>query len=442
MGHIKAFESRIDAPHGELSGASRTILPPISAYLVDFQLYRPGVTLAVLAGRMSDVTVSKVLPGRRVQFIDAARGGAMFFVLLSHFGFTFFPNQFDLAPTIMRLVGMVASPTFIIINGLLFGFLYRTRVNNQDRFRAILVDRGLFLLTVGHLVILGSHVSSYTVRFLSITDTVGVCMIAGTWLVVRLDRRNRLLLSLALFGVSWLAIDNWQPHAILAVAIKETLFGSLTPTIYYYAFPLLPWFSLDLAASALGDCLGVHYENNDTATMRRVLLTTAASALTAAAALNAAAHMVRHYGFAMAATAHVLASPFQKEPPSPVYFLFYGALGLFLIAAFMRLADGEYAPRLMTAAASLGKTSFAVFVAQFYVYFTVLPFVRHHLPWSMPWGVWLPLSVLVILLPALEWQRRGFNRFLTVGYLRSWRLRSRRESPPALGMLERLSHTT
>jgi peptidoglycan/LPS O-acetylase OafA/YrhL len=50
----------------------------------------------------------------------------MFFVLLSHFGFTFFPNQADPVPTAMRFAGMVASPTFMILSGLILGFLYRT----------------------------------------------------------------------------------------------------------------------------------------------------------------------------------------------------------------------------------------------------------------------------------------------------------------------------
>ena len=69
----------------------------------------------------------------RVQFLDAARGSAMFFVLLSHFGFAFFPNQSDPLPTAMRFIGMVASPTFMVLSGLILGFLYRTSPGSFER---------------------------------------------------------------------------------------------------------------------------------------------------------------------------------------------------------------------------------------------------------------------------------------------------------------------
>ena len=64
-------------------------------------------------------------PGR-LQFIDAARGSAMFFVLLSHFAFTYF-SAAESTGAVMTLVGMIASPTFMIINGTLLGMVYHTR---------------------------------------------------------------------------------------------------------------------------------------------------------------------------------------------------------------------------------------------------------------------------------------------------------------------------
>src|SRR4051812_31427354 len=99
-------------------------------------------------------------PGRsgdRLQFVDAARGSAMMFVLLSHFGYTYFADQREATPLAMRLVGMMASPTFAAINGLLIGFLYRSQGVNFGRIRVKLADRGLFLLTVGHALIYWSH---------------------------------------------------------------------------------------------------------------------------------------------------------------------------------------------------------------------------------------------------------------------------------------------
>jgi peptidoglycan/LPS O-acetylase OafA/YrhL len=68
------------------------------------------------------------MPGKtrtRQEFIDVVRGFAMLFVLISHFSFTYFPDQLSVTPTVLRTIGMVASPTFMIINGLLIGFLCR-----------------------------------------------------------------------------------------------------------------------------------------------------------------------------------------------------------------------------------------------------------------------------------------------------------------------------
>ncbi len=319
----------------------------------------------------------------------------------------------------MRLIGMVASPTFVIINGVMVGFLHQTRGNGFDRFRAMLVDRGLFLLTIGHLVILGSHLS-YTYRFLSITDTVGVAVLIGPWLVTKLRQRDRLLLSFAAYFLSWAIIQGWHPQSPVLDVVKETIFGSLNPSIYYYAFPLLPWLSLDVAASVLGDCLGSLWIGDDIVGMQDLLVGTGGVGLAAAAAINGLAHLLRVEGSRYAAMAHAFASPFQKEPPSLVYLLTYGALGLGLIAICLRLAQHKQATGLIGKAATLGRNSFAVFVIQFYVYFTILPLIHKHLPFEAAWWVYFPASVLMISLPTLVWHRCGYNKFLTVGYRRGW----------------------
>jgi len=135
--------------------------------------------------------VAAIRPDYRLRFIDAARGNAMLFVLLSHFGYSYFLNQRDLLPTSMRLVGMVASPTFAVISGLLIGFLYRTHANDFARLQIRFADRGLFLLSVGHLAILGAHVGWSRMSCLFLTDTIGVWMVLEPWLVARIRPRDR-----------------------------------------------------------------------------------------------------------------------------------------------------------------------------------------------------------------------------------------------------------
>src|SRR5215831_781836 len=249
----------------------------------------------------------------RQRFLDVSRGTAMLFVLLSHFSFTYFPTQSDLTPTTLRLIGMIASPTFMIINGVLVGFLCQVRRDGFERLRMAFVDRGILLLTVGHVLILGSHVLWYTTRFLSITDTVGICMIVGPWLASTVNPRNRLIMGLFLYALSWVATESWHPQSMLLKGIQETAFGSFNAVIYRYAFPVLPWFGLDLASSVLGSRLGDLHLRGARVEMKVFVFWTAASALVGAATINAAYHLIKFRHLLsddQLTIAHHLASPF------------------------------------------------------------------------------------------------------------------------------------
>jgi len=105
---------------------------------------------------------------------------------------------------------------------------YRTRTRDFERFRTIVTDRGLFLLTVGHFLVLLSH-ATYAVRFVSITDAVGVCMLISPWLVTRLTPRARLLLSLAAYALTLIVVLYWNPTQHYPLVLKETFFGRIGP---------------------------------------------------------------------------------------------------------------------------------------------------------------------------------------------------------------------
>jgi len=377
----------------------------------------------------------------RLLFIDVARGSAMLFVLLSHFSFTYFPHTQGPLPTMMTLIGMVASPTFMTINGMMIGYFYRTRGPQFDRLRPFFTDRGLFLLTVGHLLILASH-ASYAVRFLSITDTLGICMLVMPTLVTVLRARYRLGLAMAVYAIAEAGIIWWQPATHVASIMKETFFGTYVPGVYTYAFPVQPWLSLNLAASAVGERLGTHSNHNDERAMLRFLLKTGACAVAAAVVLNGAYHVLSHAGHVLTAVAsYGLHSPFEKWPPSPVYFLFYGGIGLMLIAASLRVSHTAGDTDIVRGLAILGQTSFALFVIQYFVYFEVFPVVRHHLPWQWAWPVYFALSIPAIVIPDVAWHKGGCNRFLTVGY-RRWAISHtspEEEHPATFGVTEPVS---
>ena len=366
----------------------------------------PGADLAATRGESR----------ARLQFIDAARGSAMFFVLLSHFAVNYF-SAHDATGNLMTLVGMVASPTFIIINGTLLGMYYRTRPADFERFRTIVTDRGLFLLTIGHFLVLLSH-ATYAVRFVSITDAVGVCMLISPWLVATLPPRTRLVLALGTYALTLTTVLSWHPTAHYELVLKETFFGRVEPGIYVYAFPVLPWFSLELAATALGERLGAHSAEGNVGAMHRLLFRTAAIAVALATALNLGYHALKHVAYTSAFATHAVGSPFAKTPPSLVYFLFYGSIGLMLISASLRVSSEARLARIVRALSTIGQTSFAIFVIQFFVYFTVLPVVRPHLPLAWAWPLYFGMSIVATLVPAVVWHQAGCNRLLTVGYRR------------------------
>lgn len=101
----------------------------------------------------------------RVQAFDAARGGAMGFVCLAHMlepvVFTSGPTQ---ARTILLAVSTVASPTFMLISGMVLGTAASRTPAELGRLGDKLRERGLFPLVIGHLLMLPAHIPMPTIR--------------------------------------------------------------------------------------------------------------------------------------------------------------------------------------------------------------------------------------------------------------------------------------
>jgi hypothetical protein len=64
--------------------------------------------------------------------------------------------------------------------------------------------------------------------------------------------------------------------------------------------------------------------------------------------------------------------PFQKQPPSPAYLGVYIGLGLLLLGGLLAADARPALHRWLTIPAALGRASLAVFIAQYFFYFTVL----------------------------------------------------------------------
>ena len=355
----------------------------------------------------------------RLQAIDAARGTAMFLVCLSHFGLVYFRNTQTETKEIIERIGMIASPTFILISGLLLGFLYQTRGRERRQMQRKLFDKGLFLLTIGHAVMVGAYIyywgslgDALCQEF--ITDSIGVCIMIGPLLVVGLTLSSRLLLSLALYSLSWLIIWYWHPRLIPLEIIEEVMFGAFgVPLWLHHSFPLVPWFSLYLAATCIGEQVGIFALANDASAIKSLLTRLALGCLFISLLLKS--------GYLLFVTSSAtppdsllwaVTRPFQKLPPSPGYFAFYGGMGLLILRGFIELEHINTGRILLKVASIVGQTSLFAFFVQSYLYFTVLDALSS--PQTPFWPLYFLGSFALLCVACMMWHARGWNRLFTV----------------------------
>jgi hypothetical protein len=249
-----------------------------------------------------------------------------------------------------------------------------------------------------------------------ITDTIGACLLVGPAIVRRLSARARLALAGATYSASWWLVRAWHPTALALRFIKDTVVGPMGRSTRLYNFPLLPWFAVYIAGTALGAEMAKRRERGESS-VRLVLGIGAAAASVALACVAVVATMDPGALLPSEDTFTQLsdfASPFQKLPPAPLYLLGYGGLALLMMGALMWAEEHAVAKRLLRSASLVGRTSLFVFVLQYYVNFVIVPVLR--LPDSPWWPLYFAGSLGAIYLATTAWSRAGLNRLITVGY--------------------------
>jgi uncharacterized membrane protein len=377
----------------------------------------------------------------RVAGIDLARGVAMFFVCLSHFADVYFgAGSGESQADALRDIGMIASPMFVILSGMMLGFMYRTHGAAFAATKRKLLDRALFMITIGHVLIvlvtmkrMGSIHQPWMVIY--ITDVIAVCVVVGCALIGRLDVRQRMILGLALYGVSWLTVLFWHPAVLPLRRIEHLLVGPFQGNSWIYAVPLLPWLGVYVASSALGEYFGAMPKHQREAVFSRLLLRGGGLAVglgigvkLSFLALKALRELPTGEAFRMV---YLSSTPMEKLPPSPDYLLCFGGIGLVLTALLIR-ASAIAPSRVTSVLGAVGRSSLFVFFVQFFVYYTVLFDIRPF-QYSL-WPFALAMSFVAIAMPAIAWDAAGLNRYLS---LRVWitslhqRFRSAPSAPAA-----------
>jgi uncharacterized membrane protein len=90
------------------------------------------------------------------------------------------------------------------------------------------------------------------VRILFITDTIGVALLVGPLVVTRLGARARAALGMARVAGRQVLSLGWSATPPAARLTEEVLFGHLVQSVFFSNFPLVPWFGVYLAGSAVG----------------------------------------------------------------------------------------------------------------------------------------------------------------------------------------------
>ncbi len=344
---------------------------------------------------------------RRSQFIDASRGLAMLFVFVSHFAIAYFDAWRDSRHGhIASLLALPSTPTFVLLSGLLVGFLSVQSSASFANLTVKLMDRGLFLLVPAHALIMIAHVVIFGhARFIFITDAIGVCILLGPWLITRMSPGGRFLLGVALIALSWRLYLTWSPVSASGRWVHSALLGDQPFANGWLTFPIIPWLGCYLLATPLGEAL---------ARWRRItgdgFIPRLAAVSICAIAVGVLLHGLSRHS---AGGLHPLLSAGQKYPPSPSFMLTSGGLGLGVTAVMAWVEQRKLFPSLMAALARIGRCSLVVFLVQYFVYYVVVYSLR--LPLSHWWPIYLAVSVAFIYGVAYGWDRYVGNEYLTVG---------------------------
>jgi hypothetical protein len=351
----------------------------------------------------------------------------MLLVCLAHFSDVYFnPLGLGHVSDTLDVLTLTATPTFVLISGIVLGFLYSTAPSQRalERLTQKLVDRALFLLVVAHVLIVLANMprsGPAAFRIVFITDVVALCLVIGTRLLARLSGAWRTVIGVGSYLGSTATAFLWLPHLGPAKVIKHLLVGNrpeLEPSVFAYNFPVLQWLGLYLCATALGEWMGRSRTLFD-GQVRGLVALVGIGALLVAGALTVRylrPVALRLLGTASAARSAVVAltSSTQKLPPAPVYLLFYAGLGLCVVAVCLWLSRLGLLHAPVGLLALVGRNSLVAFVLQYFVYYVAVFLLR--LPYTPFWPALFAAGFALVIAGSGAWERWFGPRWLTVGY--------------------------
>jgi uncharacterized membrane protein len=365
----------------------------------------------------------------RLGFLDATRGVGMLAVFIAHFGLFYLGlNGADALAVLAYQIGLFAAPAFVGVSGVMLGMLRAQQPEAFEGLRPKLVDRALFLLTVGHLLILAAHLPTIrhgTPIWFFITDVLGVSIVLGCTLFHRLSATVRALLALVLFFGSIALNELWIPSSDVAGFVKALFVGRTPGELREVVFPLVPWLGVYLAGTVVGDH-AARWTASPGRLARNLMGLGLSAAVLGLVLRPLLLLLARALGQELKEGVTRVTSPMHSLPPSPAYVLFVGGLTLILLGAFAALEPRVRGWRSFRVLTGMGQNSLVLFIVQYFVYYVGFFYLR--LPYSPLWPLILAASIGLIWVISTAWQARGWNKYLTVG-LKALRRPSEARSP-------------
>jgi uncharacterized membrane protein len=359
--------------------------------------------------------------------VDAVRGIAMFFIGVSHISF-YLINDSGILATYARAIGFIATPNFLLMSGLACGYQLAHSPTTVTALR--IVDRGLFAVLVGHLLVTASIVymvpPGTAFEHIVITDSIGALLCMAPLLKLT-SARALLWAGAAVFAASSLLALAWHPATsaqILLGALLLSVNDGGMPDIGWTS-PTFPYMGIFLIGVGLGKLIYQCRKDGRAEALSVRLAVAGTVASGAALAVNIGRHFVKPWLSGYLAPknwADVVLTTINirhDAPPTLTYALFYGGIGVALVGLLGMLPRRDTDTVLVRAArlaAVIGRASFVSYVAQQWLIDFVPIWVGFD-SWLTPatCPVYLALTTLIMFWVARLWGGWKANRYMTLG---------------------------
>ena len=370
--------------------------------------------------------VTHKLTNQRLFALDAARGIAMLLVCTAHFIDIYYPDGIqseNLLVNSLYLLCRIATPTFVIVSGILVGYFSKINPQGFAQLRLHLFDRALFLATAGHILMAASLATrSGFAKALSsgyVTDMLAFCVIGGLFVFrYTLTSSTRLRLGIMLYLIGWAGWSFWHPDNPMLITLRAIMLGPDENGPLIVGFPLLPWFGVYLIATFIGNWLG-KFERSNLPLAAKALAKLSGIVLGTAVFTKVFLFVLRNYGVIdmTSSSVYLPLVSYQKYPPGPFYILIFASAALLLLSGLLSLSRAKETNMYLNIAEQIGRNSFSIYVIQFFIYYTAFYFLmtQIYVP-TFPIAILFHFSSLFcIALLSMAFSRFKLNRALTIG---------------------------